>query len=91
MDSDPPTRWEFQRFSCLLAGALCPVISQGRLCCGFLPEEAAWLTVASRPSTPPISPASVWSSTQTTNPLATSATHRRPGTRKEAIVAPWRP
>lgn len=54
---------------------------------GFQREEAPWLTVASTSSTPgPISP-SLWSSSQTTNPLATSATHRRPRTRKEAIVA----
>lgn len=51
MDSDPP-RWEFQRFSCLLAGALCPVISRRRFCCGFLPEEGSWLTVTSTSSTP---------------------------------------
>lgn len=46
MDSDPP-RWEFQCFSCLLAGALRPVISRRRFCCGFLPEEGSWLTVTS--------------------------------------------
>ena len=34
MDSDPP-RWEFQRFSCLLAGAPSPVISQGQMCWGM--------------------------------------------------------